>query len=84
MSHVFELSDEQYEIIQEAAARAGRTPEDLFLAWTLEEETRHRTAHPTYRETDEWLRHLGVSEEDIEASKERVRQEHEMPYDADA
>ena len=36
-------------------------------------------SHPTYRETDEWLRHLGVSEEDIEASKERVRQEHEMP-----
>ncbi len=39
MSHVFELTDEQYEIIEEVAERAGRTPEDLFLAWALEEET---------------------------------------------
>ena len=39
MSHVFELTDEQYEIIKEAAERCGRTPEDLFLAWALEEET---------------------------------------------
>ena len=84
MSHVFELTDEQYEIVKEAAERSGRTPEDLFLAWTQEEETRYRQAHPTYCETDEWLRHLGVSEEEIEASKERVRREHEMPYDADA
>ena len=84
MSHAFALTDEQYKIIEEAAERAGRTPEDLFLAWALEEETHYRTAHPTYRETDEWLRHLGVSEEDIEASKERAHQEHEMPYDADA
>jgi hypothetical protein len=84
MSHVFELTDEQYEIVKEAAERSGRTPEDLFLAWALEEETRYRQAHPTYHETDEWLRHLGVSEEEIEVSKERVRREHEMPYDADA
>jgi hypothetical protein len=84
MSHVFELTDEQYEIINAAAERSGRTPEDLFLAWTLEEEARYHQAHPTYYETDEWLRHLGVSEEEVEASKERVRREHEMPCDADA
>ena len=84
MSHAFALTDEQYKIIEEAAERAGRTPEDLFLAWALEEETHYRTAHPTYRETDEWLQHLDVSEEDIEASKERMRQEYEMPHDADA
>lgn len=84
MSHVFELTNEQYEIIKEAAERSGRTPEDLFLAWTQEEETHYHQAHPTYYETDEWLRHLGVSEEEIEASKERVRREHETPYDADA
>ncbi len=81
MSHRFELTDEQYDIIKEAADRAGRTPEDLFLAWALEEEPRYRQAHPAYYETDEWLRHLGVSDEDIESSKERVRQERETPYD---
>ena len=84
MSHRFELTDEQYDMIKEAADRAGRTPEELFLAWALEEEARYRQAHPMYYETDEWLRHLGVSDEDIESSKERVRQERETPYDADA
>jgi len=80
----WELSDEQYKIVKEAAERSGRTPEDLFLAWALEEEARYRQAHPTYYETDEWLRRLGVSEEEVEASKESVRRERETPYDADA
>jgi hypothetical protein len=84
MSHIFELTDEQYEIIQKAAEAAGRTPQDLFLAWAMDEEARKRRAHPTYYQTDDWLRNLGVSEEEIEASKRRVRDEAEMPYDADA
>lgn len=84
MSHTFVLSDEQYKIIEDVAASEGRTPEDLFLAWALDQETRYRQEHPTYYETDDWLRHLGVSNKEIEASKERVRQEGEMSYDADA
>lgn len=84
MSHVFELTDEQYQMIKGVAENEGRTPEDLFLAWAMEEEGRYRRAHPTYYETNDWLRHLGVSDEQIEASKQRVRQEREMPYDADA
>lgn len=84
MSHVFELTDEQYRIIKEHAEREGRTPEDLFLAWTMEEEARYRLAHPTRYDTDDWFRHLGVSDEQIEASKRRVREQREMPYDADA
>jgi hypothetical protein len=84
MAHVFELTDEQYEFILKAAEATGRTPQDLFLAWAMEEESRMRRAHPTSYETDDWLRHLGVSDEEIEASKRRVRDEAEMPYDADA
>jgi len=84
MSHVFTLDDEQYRIIKVAADAAGRSPEELFLAWAREEEARYRRAHPTHYGTDDWLRHLGVSEEEIEASKRRVRDEAEMPYDADA
>jgi hypothetical protein len=84
MSHVFALTDDQYQIIKDLAETQGRTPEDLFLAWAMEEETRFRQAHPTYHETDDWLRHLGVSDDEIEASKQRVRREREMPYDADA
>lgn len=84
MSHVFELTDEQYQIIKDIAESEGRTPEDLFLAWAMEEETRYRQAHPTHYETTEWLRHLGVSDEEIAASEQRVRNEREMPHDADA
>ncbi|MGH2487298.1 MAG: hypothetical protein ACRDHE_14920, partial [Ktedonobacterales bacterium] len=84
MSHVFELSDEQYQRIKEVAETEGRTPEDLFLAWAMEEETRYRQAHPTFYATDDWLRRLGVSDEQREASKQRVREEREMPYDADS
>jgi hypothetical protein len=84
MSYVFTLDDEQYQIIKTLADAAGRTPEDLFLAWVMEEEARYRQAQPTHYETDDWLRHLGVSEEEIEASKRRVRDAAEMPYDADA
>lgn len=82
MSHIFELTDEQYQIVQKTAAAAGRTPQDLFLAWVMDEESRVRRTRPTYYQTDECLRHLGVSEEEIEASKRRVRDEAEMPYDA--
>lgn len=84
MGHVFELTDEQYQIIKDVAEAEGRTPEDLFLTWAMEAEARYRREHPTYYETDDWLRHLGASDEEIEASKQRVRQQQEMPYDADA
>lgn len=83
MSHIFTLDDEQYRIIKASADATGRSPEELFLAWAMEEEARYRRAHSTQYETDDWLRHLGVSEEEIEASKRRVRDEAEMSYDAD-
>ncbi len=71
MSHVFTLTDEQYQIVRAAADAAGCAPEELFLAWTMDEETRCRNAHPTYYETDDWLRHLGVSEERIQRASLR-------------
>ena len=75
MSHAFTLTDEQYSIIKAAADASGRTPEDLFLAWTMAEEMRYRLAHPTYYETDTWLRHLGVSDERIEQANQTAAQE---------
>jgi hypothetical protein len=75
MSHVLELTEEQYKIIKAVADASGRTPEDLFLAWTMEEETRYRLEHPTHYETDEWLRHLGVSEDRIQRLNEEVVKE---------
>ena len=79
MSKTLELSDEQYSIISEAARAAGRTPEELFLQWAMDEESRYRRAHPTYRETDDWLRHLGVSEERIQRADARASSDEGTP-----
>ncbi|HEY7984437.1 MAG TPA: hypothetical protein VID73_09725 [Ktedonobacterales bacterium] len=84
MSKALELSDEQYALMKQIGDETGRTPEEMLLAWALDEETRHRLAHPTYYQTDDWLRHLGVSDEEIEASRQRVRAAAELPHDADA
>ena len=61
MSKVIELSDEQYRIIERAAAKGGQTP-DAFLAQVIEE-LRDRARDPRYHETDNWLRHLGMSDD---------------------
>lgn len=82
MSHAFTLSDEQYAIIKAAADESGRTPEDLFLAWAMDEEVRFRMAHPTHYETDEWLRHLGVSDERIEHANQTAAEEDAADADA--
>lgn len=75
MSHVLELTDEQYALMKKIGDETGRTPEEMLLAWTMEEEGRYRRAHPTYYETDDWLRHLGVSEERIQRLNEEVAME---------
>ncbi len=65
MSHVLELSDEQYALMKKIGDESGRTLEEMLLAWTMEEEGRYRRAHPTYYTTHDWMRHLGMSEEEI-------------------
>jgi len=84
MSRVLQLSDEQYDIIESVAREQGRTPEDLLLAWTMEEESKYRREHPTYLETDAWLRHLGMADDDIQEIKNEIRVEAECEHDADA
>jgi hypothetical protein len=82
MSTTIELTDEQYATLEEAAAAYGKKVE-VFLAELIDEARNPRPNSQQY-ETDDWFRHLGMSEEEIEASKKRVREEAEMPYDADA
>jgi hypothetical protein len=73
MSKVITLTNEQYAIISQAAQAAGQS-EDEFLA-RLIDELRDPTLQPRYYETDEWMRHLGVSEERITHIQEAVEAE---------
>jgi hypothetical protein len=79
MSKVIELSDEQYRTIEQAAARRGQTP-DALLAHLIDElrDPRHE---PRYYETDEWLRHLGMSEAAIRKIDAEVKAEAETDAD---
>ena len=67
MGHIVELSDEQYETLRQAAEARGETPEQL-IAETINvwrEEQRDPYTEPRYYETDDWLRHLGMSDSEI-------------------
>ncbi|HST90555.1 MAG TPA: hypothetical protein VLJ14_19440 [Ktedonobacterales bacterium] len=79
MSHVIELTDEQYETLRKVAEACGQTPDAVIAAWL--EEAHERDREPRYYETDDWLRHLGVSEERIQRANARIAAEDD---DADA
>lgn len=80
MSRSIELSDEQYRTIERAAATLGQTPDTLLSKWITELHDRYH--EPRYFETDEWFRHLGVSDTVIEDVKREVREEAESDADA--
>ena len=73
MSKVIELSDEQYQAIERAAATRGQTPDTLLAQWI--EGLRDRNREPRYYETEEWFRHLGASEKQISESARLAREE---------
>lgn len=80
MSHVIELTDEQYETLRKVAEARGQTPDAVIAAWL--EEARDRDREPRYYETDDWLRHLGVSEERIQRANARITAEEETGQEA--
>lgn len=79
MSHVLELTDEQYHTIERAVAARGQTPDTLIASWiaTLDE----APVEPAYYETEDWFRHLGASEEQIEEAR-RIASERSQHADA--
>ena len=89
MSHTLTitLSDEQYETLQQTAKEQGQTPDALlasWIAWADQVRQQDETAHYHYYETEDWFRHLGATEDEITASRQRVRSALETPADADA
>jgi hypothetical protein len=62
MSHVFELTDEQYETLRQVAARDQETPEQLLSRMVDALTTTHGTIYYT---DDELLRALGADDEEL-------------------
>jgi hypothetical protein len=68
MSKSIELTDEQYQIIQHAAEQRGQTADKLLGQWI--EDLRDPYTNPRYFTEDEFLRHLGMSDEAIRQAEE--------------
>ena len=82
MSKTIVLTDEQYAAISSAARDRGQSPELLIAE--VAEELRDPERTPRYFETDEWLRHLGVSTERIQLANERLARSEATMVDANA
>ena len=73
MSKQISLSDEQYQTLEIAAERQGQSPDDLIAQWV--DALRDPDILSHYYETDDWLRHLGVSEERIQRANAQIATE---------
>lgn len=86
MSHTIELTDEQYATLEQAARERDATPTDMLA--DLIAELRARDSAPQAYETEDWFRHLGLTEEQIAASKriaaDRNAERNEEDGNADA
>lgn len=76
MSHALTISDTAYETLKRIAERQGQSPESVVEGWIAA--TSPGDNRPRY-ETEDWFRHLGMSEEEIREARERADRE-----DADA
>lgn len=77
------LPKDTYETLMALANQQGVTLEALLTSWATEhtqsnQPLQPRCTHPHYLETDDWLRHLGMTDEQIR------RAEQEAEADADA
>jgi hypothetical protein len=71
MGKVIELSDEQYRTIERAAAARQQSPASL-LANLIESLANSDDSSP-YFETEDWFRHLGVTNEQIAEARRVVK-----------
>ena len=65
MSHTLQISDEAYRALEQYAARHQQPMEAALEALIV-------SASHHYYETEDWFRHLGVSEERIRRARERA------------
>jgi hypothetical protein len=72
MSHALTISDTAYESLKQIAERQGQSPEAIIEGWIAA--TNSGDNRPRY-ETEDWFRHLGVSEERIRKAREGAASE---------
>lgn len=76
MAQIVSIPDPVYQVLERLAKAQGKTPEDLIVAWVNDQEhARQQVAsspEQRYYDTDDWLRHLGVSDERIRRAEEQA------------
>jgi hypothetical protein len=76
MTHAVYLSDAAYEALRTIAAERGESAEAVLETWGAEFAKTHGPddhdpyTNPRYFTTDEFLRHLGMCDEDIQQAEE--------------
>lgn len=74
MSHVVELTDEEYAALRQAAEERGLTMSGLVTALVEELRRREDEALPHAYSTEEWFRHLGATDEQIAEARRIARE----------
>ncbi len=71
MTQSVTLSEAAYQSLQKIAAREGRTPESVIERLIA---AASQNDGPNY-ETEDWFRHLGMTEDEIREARERAERE---------
>jgi hypothetical protein len=82
MSQTIQISDDAYRILETLAQRDGQTPAQLVESWATDRAPHDPNQEPHYYTTEDWFRHLGVSEERIQKALKEAHEE-VGEYDAD-
>jgi len=82
MSQILNISEDAYRILESLAQREGHTPAEIVESWAVAHAPHNPQMPPRYYTTDEWFRHLGMSEQDIAEAKENAAADI-GEYDAD-
>jgi hypothetical protein len=86
MRHTIEITEEAYQALLALAREQGNTPDAVVEAWATQHalaqtsKARDPRVDPHYYTTDEWFRHLGMTDEQIR----RAEDDAEAADDADA
>ena len=77
------MTDEDYRIITEIASERGITPKEMFSDWLISVKRFGFDHKHGPMKTDDWLRHLGTTDEDLSLAEEIADSELEAEWASD-